>query len=198
MTEATLPPVGLFEDFCVDDPAVLRGYAEAMYDHLHAVGPGGSDERFTRDDLRRGTIWLVGCYHTFGLPPCADTLALVAAFVGAGLSKTDAEVAALRAKFPHAFGSGVQERLWPAFDRAVILEAQLVRDETRGKLFSASSYAIAKTLLDEGLMTVSAKDAPVSKQIERAEGTIRGWRKRDHYRAMVQMLRENISRNWTP
>lgn len=197
MTAGGLPPVGLFAYPSVDDPVALRGYAAAMWDHYSKTGKGGSKIRFTRDDLRRGTIWLVACHHTFGLVPCENTLALVTAFVGEGISKGAAEEQAIRVKYPLAADPGVPVRLLAAYQRAIHLEAELVQEETKSDLFSASAYSIAKKLLEEGLIMPKDRTALESEKTDSRKGTIGQWREREYYAAMVQMLRENIFRNWT-
>jgi hypothetical protein len=161
------------------DPETLRAYAHGLLSRLH--NPSRS---FSLEIVKAATVWLVGAYASARLPVTPELHRLIA-----GVVQWNPRASTFRQ---------VQEKNESAYWAAIRFEAAHSADPHAKAPSAATLYAVAKHVREgvgfpqQGTRTSRKKDsepAPDAAQ-KSAEATIRGWRKRHHYRQNVLFQRD--------
>jgi hypothetical protein len=162
------------------DPKKLHAFARGLLRQLRKPS-----RKYPLEMVKAATVWLVGAYVEAQVPLAPQMDPLIA-----GLIKWDRRASTFRK------AQAIND---PAYWTALSYEASKPADR-KGKAPSAASlYAVAKHVLGldgsglprQGTRIPRNTDSEPNPHWNQksAEATIRGWRKLDHYRLNVQLLR---------
>jgi hypothetical protein len=167
------------------DPNKLHAFARGLLNRLRKPSRSYSFEM-----VKAATVWLVGAYVDAQVPLAPEMSALIA-----GVVKWQRRSSTFRK---------VQEANEEAYWAAIRFEASRSVDP-KGKAPSAASlYSVAKHVLEQEGVGLPRQGTRIPRNIDSepdpkyaaqksAEATIRGWRRIDHYRQNVQLLRGSVS-----
>jgi len=159
------------------DPGKLHAYARGLLDRLRK--PSRS---YPIKMVETATVWLISAYVDAQIPLPPEMSALIA-----GVVRWDRRASTFRK---------VREINEPAYWAAIQFEASKPADPKGIAPSVASLYSVARHVLGVGLPLQGTRrpKAPDSEPDpawpqKSAEGTLRGWRKIDHYQENVRLLR---------
>jgi hypothetical protein len=170
-----LPPVERLALFSPDDPEQLHAYSRGLLAQLLRIRGGSKPDGYPIKAVKVAAVDLLGAYQSNGVPLHYETFKLIAELFGP--RGTDRDKAAT--------GAPVQLKSRAAYYAALRYEASKPADPQGKKPSSATTYEIAKHLRARGLFKRhSSADLRNS-----AEQTVEPWRKSEHYRSNVPLLR---------
>ena len=164
--EARLPPVD--PDFLIEerDLGKLAACARGLLAHLRDIRSGQRANGYPITKIRAATVWLWEAYIAAGAAPAPEAAQLIQELLKAN---------------PKAGTLPVRPSNTDAYFAAIAFEAAHPPDETGKAPSVASRYAVARHIRQQGGKTFSSQKT--------AEAQIRGWRRLEHYRSSVNLLR---------
>ncbi|TCA40293.1 hypothetical protein E0H72_21060 [Rhizobium leguminosarum bv. viciae] len=164
MNSARLPPVD--PDYIIeeDDPETLDSYARGLLAHLRNLRSGAKAEGYPKSVVKAAAVWLIRAYAAAGAAPCGEAAELVAEIVR-----------------PEPGANTLRITKVKAYWAAILFEAKYKPDPKGEQPSAATTYAVARHVLH--LLNATGQDS--------AEGTIKAWRRKEHYRGNVALYRNN-------